>query len=60
MKQITKEEFTRLYNTHTNKEIAIFLDVNKATIWSWAKKLNLPPKNKTKSTWIRKAKLIKN
>ena len=58
MKQVSKEEFIKLYKTQTNVQIAKDLGVDKLTVYSWAKKLGLPPKKDVLS-WGRRKPLIR-
>lgn len=44
MRQLTKEEFIRLYNELSINELAYYCEVSRVTITNWAKKFNLPQK----------------
>jgi len=46
MKQVTKDEFTTLYNEMTTRELARLLDVDRTTIWKHAKKIGLSKANR--------------
>ena len=47
-REITKEEFIKLYNTETNTSISKMHGVSRVTVIKWAKEFGLPKKGYNK------------